>query len=126
MTREYPSIVELETRMPEYVDHWKKSVDHAEVVFESLVNREIRHTDYPYQQLKDVWQMVLHRWDEMAAAPAAVNLQEEIAAGSRVLRRYCISRLETLRNYDNSPYRTVWIGQGQPNDPYDDRYPSIV
>lgn len=126
MVQSYPSLSILEQKMPEYISHWKKSVDHAENVFETLINKQMSHTEYPYQQVRDAWQMVLDRWDEMACAPAAVNLQEEIAAGARIQKLYCQQRLETLRNYDYSPYRTVWMGTGQPRDPYDSYSPSMV
>ena len=126
MTTEYPSISLIESNMPEQYDSWKRALDHAEFTYEELIKRPIRHTDYPYQQLKDVWSLVLERWDSLAVLPASLYMQEEISAGARILKRYAVQRLESLRQYDHSPYRTVWLGTGQPKDPYDSNYPSLI
>ena len=49
MVQSYPSLSILEQQMPEYIEHWKKSVDHAEHVFETLINKQMSHSEYPYQ-----------------------------------------------------------------------------
>lgn len=112
MIVKYPSIAQIEIAMPEYYDSWKKAFDHAESTYQTLIQSPLYHSKYPYQQLKDVWSLVLERWDAIACAPAALNLQEEISAGARILQQYAARRLESMREYDTTPYRTVWFGTG--------------
>jgi predicted Rossmann fold nucleotide-binding protein DprA/Smf involved in DNA uptake len=62
----------------------------------------------------------------MAVASGAVFLQGEIAAGARILASHAMRRLEEIRAYDTSPFRTTWLGTGQPNDPYDSHTVTFV
>lgn len=126
MLNSYPSIMEIKDKLPEYYYHFEKALEHAEVIHKDIISKPMYHTRQSYQQVKDIWQEVMNRWESIAVAPAAVYMQQEVAAGARILQKHALSRLEEIRLYDTSPYRTTWIGQGQPRDPYDSKTVSLV
>jgi len=69
---------------------------------------------------------VLRVWESIAVSPNAQFLQADIATGARMLASHTMRRLEELRRYDTSPYRTTWLGTGQPKDPYDSHTVTFV
>lgn len=125
MVESYPSIIKVKEVCPEYYERFISSLQHSESVFYTLITNPMTHRSHSYQQLRDNWQETINRWEQIAIAPVALFLQEEVAAGSRILTSYCMSRLESLRKYDTNPYRTVWLGEGQPHDPQDTIYRTI-
>lgn len=126
MVTSFPEIVRVKREMPEYYAEFEKALQHAETVYTSILSKPLYHTRYAYQEVRDIWQEVINRWEQIAIGSQSLFLQKHIASGSRILQKHVMERLETMRKYDTSPYRTVWFGTGQPKDPYDSNTVTFV
>ena len=129
MLKSHPGLKVIQESIPEYWEPWNRAIQHADSYTYNILHVQThKHTEYQIQQIRDVWQMALSLWDEMACAPNAVFLQQEIAEGSRWQQAYVNRILEFHSDIHGKhmKYRTHWIGTGQPNDPYDSKLPSLL
>lgn len=111
---------------PDYVQRWETLVKQAEIATRNVLSQPLHHSKYPYQKVKDEWQDVISCWDELACAPGTTFLQEEVAFGSRFLKEYVNRKLEYIKQFDDTKWRTVWIGAGQPRDTMAPKYGSLL
>lgn len=122
----HPEFARVRNQTPHRYQEFLRAYQESHIVFQKLIEKPLYHARYPYQTLRDSWQNVLNQWEELAVSNDTTYLQGDIAKGSRILNQLCQEKLQELRLYDTSPYRTTWIGEGQPKDPYDSKTVTFV